>query len=545
MLSPLLVGADAHAADAGELRKDYSELSLCGDDGQQVLARELHVMPPTLAGKPDVRPGSMPHLRSSDGHLNITLPANNDPLHNEAVATGGRKNCAVDEPPSFGSTYSTENVEKKIAGCTNVLLRGLDSPTRVAAFCGKNKKSRGVLFVHSVTPPPRCLSLNVASDAATARGICAKRLSFFAVGAQRELTLCERLCNPIAICVTRNRDVLVLDEVSRQEPIRDPGHEPVEQENDQQKKQFKVRSLHHVKLTSFLESQTMANNSAWKGGIKMKTHAPSQNGGRSTSEGDDESDTDWEENVSTSSGGFSPTTNTEVNPIKRNGRCRGRHKAPALQDILEFPLPPRGEPTEEPVGMCVLADDTIVIAASRLAPRHGGSAIAESRGVVRVFPSSQTSRDRFHEATATNIVVGDPTKNEKCTDDNCNQERSTAYDPGKQWLLAEGLPVITGIVASDAKSGGIYVSLCGSSRDGTVVAIGALSTRRCSRGNNAIGGVAVGKPTGTRQPKSALSTDANFRSRSNGGEEGTGDNVFVPIVSGHAAILTVDRDNNL
>lgn len=540
MLSPLLVDLDAHAADVGELGGDNPEFSRYGDDSQQNLGKELHDTPPTRAGKTDVRPDNDPHRRSSDDRLKRTLTSNNNSVNNEAMGTGSHKNCAAEEPPSVGSLRFTDDAEEKIAGSTNVLLRGLESPIRVAAFGDENTKSCGALFVHGVTPSPRHSSLGVASDAATARGTCAKKLSFLAVGAQRELTLCECLCNPVAICVTRDGDLLILDEVWRQKATHDRGHEASEQENAQKRKQYVVRSMHHVRLASYLDSQIVTNNSAWKSGVEMqKTDAPSQNRRR-----DDESDTDWEENVSTSSGGFSPTTNTRVNPV-RKGRSRGRHKAPALQDILEFPLPPKGEPPEEPVGMCVLADDTIVIASCRLAPRHGGSAVAESQGVVRAFPPSHVRRHRFHEATTTDSVVGDPTKHEKYVDGSCNFRRSAVYDPGEQWILAEGLPVITGIVASDAKSGGIYVSFCGSSRDGTVVAIGALSTRRCPRGNRAISDVAEDKSTWTRQPKLALSTDANLRPRSGGGEEGTGDNVLTPIVSGHAALLTVDRDNNL
>lgn len=448
---------------------------------------------------------------------------------------------------------SSDRADEEATGNVQILLRGLDSPTRIAAISGKTNNVRGVLFVHSATVSSQDSHRIVGSCRMTVNGSSAKNLSFLALGAQTEVTVLERLCNPIAICVASDGNVLVLEEVGQREANNVTGHQEVEQDKPCRRKcRYRVRYLYHVELNAFLESQrARSDNCDGQDGGQGNKCASSQYVER-TSEDDTQSETDWEDNVSTPISDYFYRTTTNAKPENGIGRCRGRRKTLEPKHAFELPLPPKGGPVEQPVDMCVLADGTVVIAFCRLAPLHEGTAVAESQGIIRAFPPSQITRDRRHGSIGSGSVVVGATKSEKCTspsdvdtDGGYDCQQSSPYDPGEQWVIAEGLPVITRVVASGGEGGGVYVSLCGSGYDGAVVAIGSLSTRQTVSATGVRIGALVQGIAGVRQPKPLMSTELHPRRLSKGSVERNRADSFVPIVSGYAAALAVDGNNNL
>ncbi|CBJ48361.1 kinesin motor protein-related [Ectocarpus siliculosus] len=124
---------------------------------------------------------------------------------------------------------------------------------------------------------------------------------------------------------------------------------------------------------------------------------------------------------------------------------------------------------------------------------------------------------------------------------------SPSYSTEDSWLVAEGLPVITGLVAG--AGGAIYMSLCGASHDGTVTSIGSLSTRKRCR---------VPQVDPRREDfRSRTACEKRERASSAGRDKHAGatwgDGVGIShsegklarISSGFAATLAVDDDMNL
>eukprot|EP00903_Cladosiphon_okamuranus_P015234 g14080.t1 len=122
------------------------------------------------------------------------------------------------------------------------------------------------------------------------------------------------------------------------------------------------------------------------------------------------------------------------------------------------------------------------------------------------------------------------------------------YDVEDSWLVAEGLPVVTGIAAGGVSA--VYLSLCGARHDGAVTAVGALSTtqRRRSRlrtddPREHLRGRAENQK-GRGEPPAVQETMLTRGSNGSGGIHRSGGS-FVRIASGFAAVLAVDDDMNL
>ena len=224
------------------------------------------------------------------------------------------------------------------------------------------------------------------------------------------------------------------------------------------------------------------------------------------------------------------TTETEWKAA-RNSACgcskndrrkgsRGRGVVDFIE-VLALPVPSEscGHP-EQPVDLCVLTDRTIVIAFYRSVPLHGGVAISENQGAIRVFPIT-------HHGCATN---------------------NSSYSSEESWLVAKGLPVVTGVAAGGGR--GIYFSLCGAGRDGAVTAIGSLSTARVPPvlpratgiGANHRGIIQAGHCKGDALASVGIAARGGTRI---GGKSGGCGEKFARVVSGFAAAVTVDEDMNL
>ncbi|CAM9608984.1 unnamed protein product [Ectocarpus fasciculatus] len=481
----------------------------------------------------------------------------------------------------------------------NVLLSGLNRPILVAAAAPRGT-GRGVFFIEqaspavgrTTTPQPPAHSDNQTFREEQANQERASRnrpppprtwqLRFLRWGTKQAVTLVENLSKPIALCVgDTDSSVFVLEEVHKRrhcdnDPDQAKNVSGSQQHICRRPKRYKVRCLRGSYLSAWLSSKEAERTSLFAsgeegatshrqdiqtGGIGAQLDAkqkpiPVGTSADNLSFLNDESDTDWGSSSSDSDdGNFHKHDNQEVTALSIGARVeedgpersirsrRGRGVVNFLE-ILKFQSPSASKNDgerhrEQPVGLCVLRDGTVVVAFSRSFPLHGGASVAQSQGVIRAFPANIMNIDGFpHTALSTN------TANETLS---TRPVAPPSYSTDDSWLVAEGLPVITGLEAG--AGGAVYMSLCGASHDGTVTSIGSLSTRNRrrvlhvdARREDFRSRTACGK--GERESSAG-------RTKHAGATWGDGSGVFhsegklARICSGFAATLAVDDDMNL
>ncbi|CAN0063901.1 unnamed protein product, partial [Ectocarpus sp. 12 AP-2014] len=488
-----------------------------------------------------------------------------------------------------------------------ILLSGLNRPILVAAATTTGT-GRGVFFIEQASPavavdcsssskgttttpqPPEHSAnrtfreeQNNQERASTNRPPPPRtwQLRFLRWGAKQAVTLVENLCKPIALCIGgTDSSVFVLEEVhKRRHCHKDPDQAKnlsgSQQHFCRRPKRYRVRFLRGSHLSALLSNEEAKRRRFASGEVGATSHRHDrQTGGIGThldakqkpipvgtstddrSFLNDESDTDWgsssdgseDENFDNHNNqevaGVSIGARVEVNRSERFVRSRRRCDMLDFIEILVFQSPSASKKDgerhrEQPVGLCVLRDGTVVVAFSRPFPLHGGVCVAKSQGVIRAFPANEMDVDRFpHTALSTN------------TADETLSTRHVAppsYSTEDSWLVAEGLPVITGLVAG--AGGAVYMSLCGASHDGTVTSIGSLSTRKRCR---------VPQVDPRREDfRSRTACEKRERVSSAGRKkhpgatwgDGVGDShregTLARISSGFAATLAVDDDMNL
>lgn len=433
-----------------------------------------------------------------------------------------------------------------------VLLGGLNRPSRVAAVTGR--KSKGVFFIDEAAAEENDGPIRAVSSPkndAHHRDLCSSgqatrrvgRLCFLPWGAREAITLVERLCNPIALCVHGDSSVFVLEELWETQKHRDRDRD--QEPEDKRQKRYRVGCMGGPALFSWLENETKRDklcrsrvnglqcNGEWK--------HDSGGGGRDEDVADGTTEVEWE-TASNSTPGFSKKDQCE------DSRRRG---VVDFVEVLVLSEPPEsyGYP-EQPVDLCVLTDKTIVVAFYCSTPLHGGVAVSENQGAIRVFPNTRQGCNsvglRSSEAGKTSGQSAATTLRPVL--DTSSARSDSSYSSDDSWLVAEGLPVVTGVAAGGGR--GIYFSLCGAGRDGVVTAIGSLSTARvppalpraAGVGPNDGGEFQAGYHNGGALASGGIAARGGKRIGGNSGGCGA---KFVRVVSGFAAALTVDEDVNL
>lgn len=435
-------------------------------------------------------------------------------------------------------------------GNVQVLLGGLNRPSRVAV--STDSKSKGVFFIDEAEAEendgpiravlsPRNVAIqrdSCSSGQATRR---VGRMRFLPWGAREAITLVERLCNPIALCVHGDSSVFVLEELWESQEHRD-GDRDQEPEGKRQKR-YRVCCMGGPALSSWLEDETNCGKLC-----RDPVHGFQCNGEWKPDSGARDQDDDvadgtakWEA-ASNSTCGFSK--NDQCNDSRRRGVVD-------FVEVLVLPVPPESyDHPEQPVDLCVLTDRTIVVVFHRSVPLHGGVAVSENQGAIRVFPNT---RQGYHSDGLRSVEAGKTSGQSAATTlgpvlDTSSAISDSSYSSDHNWLVAEGLPVVTGVAAGGGR--GIYFSLCGAGRDGVVTAIGSLSTARvppallraAGVGANDHGEFQAGYHKGGAIASGEIAAGGGKRIGGNSGGCGA---KFVRVVSGFAAALTVDEDMNL
>lgn len=488
-----------------------------------------------------------------------------------------------------------------------ILLSGLNTPILVAA-AATGCAGRGVFFIEqaspavavgcsssskgrTTTPQPPGHSANQMFREEQANQERASRnrpppprkwrLRFLRWGAKQAVTLVENLCNPVALCISgTDSSVFVLEEVhTRRHCDNDPDQANNLSSSQQllcrRPTRYRVCCLRGSHLSAWLSNEETKRSlfaggeegaishrhDRQTGGIGAQLDAKQNLISVGTSADDqsflnDETDTDWGSSSGDSdNGNFCKHDNQGVAGLsiearvdeprsERSIRPRRRRGVVDFLEILVFQSPLASKKDgerhrEQPVGLCVLRDGTIVVAFCRSIPLHGGASVAESQGVIRAFPAKEMNVDRFpHTALSTN------TANETLS---TRTAASPSYSTEDSWLVAEGLPVITGLVAG--AGGAVYMSLCGAGHDGTITSIGSLSTtkrrrvlqvdprREDFRSRTALGKAERASSAGRSKHAGATWDDGSGVSHSEG--------KLARISSGFAATLAVDDDMNL
>ncbi|CAM9329490.1 unnamed protein product [Ectocarpus sp. 4 AP-2014] len=420
-----------------------------------------------------------------------------------------------------------------------ILLSGLNRPILVAAAT-TTRTGRGVFFIEQASPavavdcsssskgttttqqpPEHSANWKFREEQVNQERASRNRpppprtwqLRFLRWGAKQAVTLVENFCKPIALCIGgADSSVFVLEEVHKRrhcdnDPDQAKNLSGSQQHLYRRPKRYRVRFLRGSHLSAWLsneeakrrrfasgeEGATSHRHDRQTGGIGTQLDAkqkpiPVGTSAYGLSFLNDESDTDWGSSSDDSEDGdFDNHDNQEVagvsigarveeNRSERSVRSRRRRGMVDFVEILAFQSPsaPKkgGERhREQPVGLCVLRDGTVVVAFSRPCPLHGGASVAKSQGVIRAFPANEMDVDRFPR-TALSTNTADETLSTR-------HVAPPSYSTEDSWLVAEGLPVITGLVAGAGDA--VYMSLCGASHDGTVTSIGSLSTRKRCR----------------------------------------------------------------
>lgn len=443
-------------------------------------------------------------------------------LANGVKAYQDRSTC--DEPSEIDDT----------GGGSRILLDNIGSPTRIAAV--NNKDLKGIFVIDEIHHEPSTRTkreTEARSKAGAVSGVSCPpeprgRLSFFPWGAREAMTLAEGLCKPVALSVTKDLDLFIV-ECSHEEAIDGPR----DRVHELRKRQYRVCFWDGSCVSEFLASHEQHNISSVDGKTHSSVEDASGTGKNKLSRDthgshgaafDDamaseaserSSETEWE------ACGYSSDETTRL-PSAGTRRC--------LLDPTEmFPLQPpgaEGQPPEVPVAICVLPDDTVVIAFCRLAPLHSGPTVSRAQGVVRAFPRTQ---HKLKPSAESRVAAAH------------SFYRPRIYDPGDCFLVRDGLPVITDIAAN--ARGSVFVALCGAEHTGAVIAVGSLaiaSTPCASRGRDSW------DMRGARTEREMLavrSMPCRRGSPSDGVTNGAGS--FVPIVSGFATALSVDDTDNV
>ncbi|CAM9635014.1 unnamed protein product, partial [Hapterophycus canaliculatus] len=365
------------------------------------------------------------------------------------------------------------------------------------------------------------------------------QLRFLRWGARQAMTLVDKLYKPIALCVgSSDSSVFVLEEIQERRSLH-RGEE-----------RYRVSRLVGSCLSERLKH----------GEIKKPVAANSRQD--ASTDGlalpdSSESETDWDSS-STDTENIMLVEHDNQDPagssigaceVKKGSkrptdRSRSRRSIMEFVQVLEFSsasILKRGmdRAPEQPVDLCVLRDGTIIVAFSRSTPLHDGVSIAESQGVLRAFPARDRSkipgRSRAYEASSIHAVK------KTVVETSVKSSESSLYFDDDSWLVAEKLPVITGLAACGGEA--IYLALCGARHDGTVTAIGSLSTRRpyalrVDTRREDLRSRKIARE-GKENECKACTRVGNSSDVAHSREK------FVSVVSGYAAALTVDDKMNL
>ncbi|CAM9316912.1 unnamed protein product, partial [Scytosiphon promiscuus] len=475
-----------------------------------------------------------------------------------------------------GSSFITADIEGSKGSNAEILLNGLRSPCFVAVPV---RGSKGVFFIDQapLTSAGQSSSLSATTAADGPPGthtgnqtLCGERsqqtraqswqLRFLCWGAEQAITLVEDLHNPIAMCVGgSDSSVFVLEEMHERRPLHRGN------------KRYTVSRLVGSCFSEWFNNGEISNNfvassrqptthnhekrtrkDSSEPRAQLRYTAPSVSSTELTFD-ESESETDWDSSSTISEiSGLVEHRNQDMNAssigacaVKKKShrptnRSRSRRTGLALVEVLEFSSLARDgdRSPEHPVDLCVLREGTIVVALSRSAPLHDGVSIAESHGVLRAFPAHDEAKTPGYTDTreTSSMHVAEQTLAETSG----TSYKYPVYFDGDGWVVAEGLPVITGLAAGGGDA--VYLSFCGARHDGAVTAIGSLSIRRsCSlrvrrddfRGRTQIGsgGEAVESEPHARGGNNVQRVQSRGK--------------FVRIASGYAAAVTVDDKMNL
>ncbi|CAM9184567.1 unnamed protein product, partial [Laminaria digitata] len=462
----------------------------------------------------------------------------------EGVSSRLAKESAVYDDDVGNLEPPVNSPSDKACGKVQVLLDGLNRPSRVAAVTGT--ESKGVFFIDEAAPaeeddrPIRAAS-SPQNDAhqgdSCPSGQPTRRVGqvrFLPWGEREAITLVKRLCNPIALCVHGDSSVFVLEEVWETQNNHDGDRQP----EGTRKKHYRVCRMGGPELSAWLDNEAKRDTPC-----RDRAGGLQHNGQRKffmgafNNHGVADGTTEIErEAASNSTCGSSKLDRSE------NSRRRG---VVDFVEVLELPVPSEscGHP-EQPVDLCVLTDGTIVVAFYNSAPLHSGLAVSENQGAIKAFPITQQA---CHSDGPRSTETG--TTSARSATTTAPRIATTRYSGGEGWLVADGLPVITGIAAGGGR--GVYFSLCGAGRDGAVTAIGSLSTARISPALPRPTGFGANdhrkfKAVGDRKGGALASGGIAARgSKTIGGRSGGCGVNFVRVVSGFSAALTVDEDMNL
>lgn len=516
---------------------------------------------PALAGSGENRPKDDEHLVVKDSGSNeeeqtdksigcdqserlrhVRIEKGSSRLAVESAAYGN--DVGKNAPPSSPPLDTAD-------GKVQVLLGGLTRPSRVAAATGS--KIKGVFFIdeaaaEEIDGPIRSV-LSPQNDAHR-RDSCSSgrptrrvgRMRFLPWGAREAITLVERLCNPIALCIHGDSSVFVLEELweTRNHLDADRGREP----GGKRQTRYRVCCMGGPALSKWLKNEVKHGMLCRNRAHGFQCDVDLKN---SLGEGD-------QDNVA-----YGPTevnwkaASSSVCDFSKNDQYKESQSRGVVDfvEILALPVPPDScGRAEKPVDLCVLTDRTIVVAFYRSAPLHTGVAVSENQGAIRVFPiTRQGCSSDGPKSIEADIQPG---RSAATASRPVLDTRSTiidgTYSSDDSWLVAEGLPVVTGVAAGGGR--GIYFSLCGAGRDGAVTAIGSLSTARVPPALPRAKGIVAndrGKIQAGHCKRDALASREKSvqGGKRRGGKGGGCGAKFVRVVSGFAAALTVDEEMNL
>lgn len=488
-----------------------------------------------------------------------------------------------------------EDEEKQRA--VEILLRGLNRPSLVAAAA--SGKGGGVFFI-DCTPPAATVKSNTRTLDKTTRGEkingtlafnCVNcptaaqtwQLRFLRWGAGQAITLVNYLCNPIGLCIrSSDLSVFVLEQVwPRRQRNNDHGQDRHRGGSkrclNRKQKRYRVCRLDGARLSAWLAneakrnsagSEPCMNNRPERGTmtqrVAQESGAMTSSADRTSCSDDDQSETDWDNSSGTSDDGCFDRHVVQDLPVSSSGapskkcssyrsaRSRRGQACVGFVEVLDLLAPSTDQQDdnrhpEKPVDLCVLTDGTIVLAFARPAPLHDGASVTQNQSVIRAFPTADRNNrtERSTDvASSTDNLVKIPVV---ASGPGYNVDDPLVYNFNDSWLVAEGLPVVTGLAAGGG--GAVYVSFRGARHDGIVTAIGSLPTSRprCrllvdTRRDKFRVGAARASPTGGASSSGRNHADAS--EKNGGGGAHSGGNL-VRIASGFASALTVDDDMNL
>lgn len=496
-----------------------------------------------------------------------------------------------------------------------ILLRGLNRPSLVAAAAGDKDGgvffidqispavTADTTYVTAMAPAAvkskRCTLNQMARGAkinqtrAYGSVNCPRpaqtwQLRFLRWGSQQAMTLVENLCNPIGLCIrSSDLSVFVLEEVwPRRQCNIDHGQDRYPgdpRQHHRRQKRYRVCRLDGVCFSAWLANKTKRNSAGSEphthNGPVRRTmiHLAGQESGatsapadHTSSPDDDQSETDWDHSSGTSEGDDfdshvirdAPVSSSRARSKEysscRPARSRRGQAVVDFVEVLELKSPSTVQQDadrhpEQPVNLCVLTDGTIVLAFTRPVPLHDGTSVTENQSVIRAFPaadsSEKTRRGNIDAASSTDTLVATPVAASGLSH---KMDDPLVYNFDDSWLVAEGLPVVTGLAAGGGDA--VYLSFRGARHDGVVTAIGSLSTNKRRRPllvdtrregfRDRVGSWkgARASPIEGASPSGRNHVNARERDGSRSARSGGS---FVRIASGFASALAVDDEMNL